>query len=586
MSIRGNWWLFCTAGLTLAYGAISLASHPSYGLTTFGDLVALLLLAVGTLVMLGNAVGTKGDLRAFWSLLATSFVLWTMNQVGWTWVEVIKQHPLPDPFFGDTVLFIHTVPMMAAVALRPHRSPADKRLFFSTLNFLMLLFWWVFLYMFLVFPDEYVSLNVPVYSGNYDRLYLLQNLLLIGTLGLSVYRTMGPWRTLYRHFLIAAALYSLSSGLMNLAISRNRYYTGSLYDVIFVASVCWFIHLGLQARTQSLECQPSSGSESRWGALAPRLAMMAILSLPVMAFWVLFLDTSAPRLRQFRLMVALASMLVLGCFVFLKQYRLDKELMRLLNQSQKSYENLERLQNELIQKEKLASLGQLVAGAAHEINNPLAAILGYSELLSTNDALSADQRSMTQKLFQQARRTRDLVADLLSFAQQAPAEKNAVDISSLLQRVWKMEGVQAETKGVKIEMNVEPGVPRIWANANQLLQAILQIIDNAIDALEEVGGGRLAISLKKEGNDVVLQFSDTGPGIRDPQRVFDPFYTTKPIGKGTGLGLSAAYGVVQDHQGQIYCYNKAEGGAVFVLRLPTTIPEPPHAELAKVQAAN
>ena len=586
MSIRRNWWLFCTAGLILAYGAISLVSHPSFALTTFGDVAALLLLAVGTLVMIGNAVGTKGDLRAFWSLLATSFVLWTMNQVGWTWVEVIKQHPLPDPFFGDTVLFIHTVPMMAAVALRPHRSPADKRLFFSTLNFLMLLFWWVFLYMFLVFPDEYVSLNVPVYSGNYDRLYLLQNLLLIGILGLSVYRTMGPWRTLYRNFLSAAALYSLSSGLMNLAISRNRYYTGSLYDVIFVASVCWFIHLGLQGRTQSLECQPSSGSESRWGALAPRLAMMAILSLPVMAFWVLFLDTSAPRLRQFRLMVALASMLVLGCFVFLKQYRLDKELMRLLNQSQKSYENLERLQNELIQKEKLASLGQLVAGAAHEINNPLAAILGYSELLSTNDALSADQRSMTQKLFQQARRTRDLVADLLSFAQQAPAEKNAVDISSLLQRVWKMEGVQAETKGVKIEMSVEPGVPRIWANANQLLQAILQIIDNAIDALEEVGGGRLTISLKKEGNDVVLQFSDTGPGIRDPQRVFDPFYTTKPIGKGTGLGLSAAYGVVQDHQGQIYCYNKAEGGAVFVLRLPTTIPEPPHAELAKVQAAN
>jgi signal transduction histidine kinase len=584
MSMRRHWWLLFTAGLIVAYGAVSVAVRPSFALTAFGDVVALVLLGAGALVMLANAIRTKGDLRAFWSLLTTGFILWIMNQMGWTWVEVIKRYPLPDPFFGDTVLFVHTVPLMAAVAMRPHRSPADKRLTFSTLNFLMLLFWWVFLYMFLVFPDEYVALNVPVYSGNYDRLYLLQNLILVGTLASSVYRTTGHWRTLYRNFLIAAALYSFSSGLMNFAISRNKYYTGSLYDITFVASLCWFIHLGLQARTRSLECQPASGSDSKWMALPARLAMVAILSLPVMAFWVLFLDTSPPHLRQFRLMVALASMLVLGCFVFLKQYRLDKELMRLLRQSQQSYENLERLQNELVQKEKLASLGQLVAGAAHEINNPLAAILGYSELLGTNDGLSADQRSMVQKLFQQARRTRDLVADLLSFAQQAPAEKNAVDISSLLQRVLKMEGMQAESKGVKIEMNVEPGLPRIWANANQLLQAVLQIIDNAIEALEEIGGGKLVISLKEEGPDVVLQFSDTGPGIRDPQRVFDPFYTTKPVGKGTGLGLSAAYGVVQDHHGEIYCYNKPEGGAVFVLRLPARMPEPAPAEVAKAQA--
>ena len=584
MPIRRHWWLIFTAGLILAYGTISLISRPSFALTTFGDLVALLLLSAGAVVMLVNAVRAKGDLRAFWSLLGTGLILWAMNQMGWTWVEVVKRRPLPDPFFGDTVLFVHTVPLMAAVALRPHRSPADKRLFFSTLNFLMLLCWWVFLYMFLIFPDEYVALNVPVYSGNYDGLYLLQNLLLVGAVALSLYRTTGHWRTLYRNFLIAASLYAVSSALMNLAISRNAYYTGSLYDITFVASLCWFIHFGLQSRSFSLECQPTSGSESKWMALTPRLAMLAILSLPVMAFWVLFLDHSPPPLRQFRLMVALASMLVLGFFLFLKQYRLDKELMRLLSQSQKSYENLERLQNELVQKEKLASLGQLVAGAAHEINNPLAAILGYSELLSTNDGLTSDQRSMTQKLFQQARRTRDLVNDLLSFAQQAPAEKSALDISSLLQRVLKMEGVQAESKGVKIEMNVEPGVPRIWANANQLLQAVLQIIDNAIDALEEVGGGRLTISLKKEVNDVVLQFSDTGPGIRDPQRVFDPFYTTKPVGKGTGLGLSAAYGVVRDHQGQIYCYNKAEGGAVFVVRLPATIPQPTTVEIAKAQA--
>ena len=105
-------------------------------------------------------------------------------------------------------------------------------------------------------------------------------------------------------------------------------------------------------------------------------------------------------------------------------------------------------------------------------------------------------------------------------------------------------------------------------NANQLFQVCVEIIENAIDAMAESGGGVLEISAQHQDRDLVLQFSDTGPGIRDPQRVFDPFYTTKPVGKGTGLGLSAVYGVIQDHGGQITCRNKPEGGAMFVLKLP------------------
>jgi signal transduction histidine kinase len=108
----------------------------------------------------------------------------------------------------------------------------------------------------------------------------------------------------------------------------------------------------------------------------------------------------------------------------------------------------------------------------------------------------------------------------------------------------------------------------VQGNANQLFQAFVEIIENAMDALEEAGGGSLEITAQRQGNEAVLQFSDTGPGIREPQRVFDPFYTTKPVGKGTGLGLSAVYGVIQDHGGQITCQNKREGGALFVLRLP------------------
>jgi signal transduction histidine kinase len=115
---------------------------------------------------------------------------------------------------------------------------------------------------------------------------------------------------------------------------------------------------------------------------------------------------------------------------------------------------------------------------------------------------------------------------------------------------------------------MDPALPPVWGDGHQLFQAFAQIVENAIDALEEAGGGTLVVSAQRHGAEVVVQFSDSGPGIKDPARVFDPFYTTKPIGKGTGLGLSAVYGVVQDHHGQITCQNRPEGGAVFEVRLP------------------
>ncbi|PYX38434.1 MAG: hypothetical protein DMG75_03965 [Acidobacteria bacterium] len=547
ISLWRNWWVGCSIGLLLLLAALSIMMRSGFGLTVLGDVTALLLLGFATGIMLLNAWQTQGQTRAFWALISAGFVLWFLNQAGWTWIEVVLRRPIPAPFVGDIVLFIHIVPFMAAIAIRPHHPSEEKKLYFSTLNFLMLLLWWVFLYMFIVFPDEYVLLNLPVYSRSWDRLYLVENCLLLLSLGLALASASGAWRRIYRNLFIAAALYTLASEAINASIAKNQYYTGSLYDVPFIACVCWYCWAGLLALRLRPECDPVKATPGRWIGLAPRLAMLAILS--------------------FRLLVTLAAMLALGFFVFIKQYRLDRELIRLLQESQRSYENLERLQSQLVQREKLASLGQLVAGAAHEINNPLAAILGYSELLTSNVSLDTDQLSMARKIGQQARRTRDLVSDLLSFARQAPAEKSLVDLGSLLQRARKMEALQAESKKITIDIKIEPNLPRIWGDVNQLFQVALQIIENAIDALEEVGGGRLEITLGREENELVARFSDTGPGIRDPQRVFDPFYTTKPIGKGTGLGLSATYGVVQDHQGQVTCYNRPEGGAVFVLRL-------------------
>jgi len=563
-----RWWALCIGSVVLVYAAVSLSLRPGFTLTAVADVTQLFLFILTTVVMVLNAARGRGPTRLFWSLMAIGCSMWLLNQLGWTMYEVVLRRHLPDPFVGDIILFLHVVPMMAAVAVRPYRALEQHKPYFSTLNFLMLLIWWVFLYAFIVFPDEYVVLNTSVYSPNYDLLYALENIAFLAGLGVLASSTRGAWKKIYWNLFLATALYSVISELINAAIARGSYHTGDIYDIGFVASICWFIWAGASALELNPACEPAPPGERRWMTLAPRFAMLAILSLPVLGYWAWFSDSSPPRLRQFRILVTLAAMLVQGCLVFIRQYLLDRELVRLLDESCQSLENLERLQTQLVQREKLASLGQLVAGAAHEINNPLTAILGYSDLMAANTTLEPVQISMAQKIGQQARRTRELVSGLLHFAQQSPGNKAELDMGSLLRRALQMQMLLLESKKIKLETNIAPTLPPICGSASQLFQCCLEIIGNAMDALDEVGGGVFTVNARSEADEIVIEFADSGPGIPDPKRVFDPFYTTKPVGKGTGLGLSATYGVVQDHQGQISCHNRPEGGAVFVLRFP------------------
>lgn len=546
--------------------AITCFAPRGFPLTVFGDVFGLVLLLLASAAMLRNALAEPRQ-RAFWGLLSAGCFLWAINQGCWTWIEVILKRDLPDPFIGDVILFVHIVPFMAAVALRPHRPLKDRKVLLDALNFSMLLVWWVFLYMFIVFPDEYVQLNIHVYSKNYDVLYLLENLVLVFVLGMVASSTPGNWRKVYWNLFVASAIYTVGSEMINAAISRNQYYSGGPYDMLLLVAMGWMLWTALIARRIDLAPSPDDEPASRWVGFAPRLAMAAILSLPLLGLWTLYTDHGPTRLRNFRLVVSLAATLVLGLFVFLKQFLLDRQLIALLDQSRQSYENLQRLQSQLVQKEKLASLGQLIAGAAHEINNPLAAILGYSELLAAQSP-EGEQATVAEKIGQQARRTRDLVADLLSFSQQNPSEKVLVEVGGLVQRALHMHDSSTNGRNIRIETNFEAPLARIWGNTNQLLQAFIHLTENALDALGEVGGGVLRVEARQENSEVVIEFSDSGPGMSDPQRVFDPFYTTKPIGKGTGLGLSVTYGVIQDHQGQINCLNKPEGGAIFTLRFP------------------
>ncbi|MBZ5685769.1 MAG: HAMP domain-containing histidine kinase [Acidobacteriia bacterium] len=566
--VRRHRWFFAAAGITLAFAAVCFSARgPSPTLTAFADLTGLAVMLVALGVCAANAMARPRQERSFWALTVFAFLLWIINQFAWSLWEIVLHRPIPDPFVFDVVLFFHTVPMIAAVAWRPDLLVKREKMLLSLLNFLMLCGWWVFLYAFIVFPHQYVVANVGKYNIFYDGLYGVENVVLVGVLVLASASSSGGWRRLYLHLLAASVLYGLNSQLLDRASADSSYYSGSLYDVPLVGTVAWITAAAISSREWDLK-SVEFNLDRRWKNLIPQVAMVAILSLPVLGLWTVLFDHSPVASRTFRIFAVLGAMLLLGCFVFLRQYLQDQTLISLVHESRRAYETQMQLQNQLVQKEKLASLGKLIAGAAHEIDHPLTAVMSYSEELWSKQRLTDEQNALLRKIVNQARRTRDLVANLLSFAQQAPGEKIVVDLALLLTRAAQLMESRRQSGKIKLQVSVGPEFPPVRGNANQLFQVCVEIIENAMDALDESGGGMLEISAQRQNADVVLQFSDTGPGIRDPQRVFDPFYTTKPVGKGTGLGLSAVYGVVQEHGGQITCRNKPEGGALFVLKLP------------------
>src|SRR3984885_9237455 len=232
-----------------------------------------------------------------------------------------------------------------------------------------------------------------------------------------------------------------------------------------------------------------------------------------------------------------------------------------------------RLHRQLVRSEKLAALGQLVAGVAHELNNPLTGILGYADLLSEEvEGQKAAKR--VEKLGAEARRMKRIVDGLLRFARQNNPATRAADFEVALRDVIQLREFHIRKLGIRMELHIEPQLPRIAIGEDELKQVLLNILNNAIDAVEESAQRSIAITVTRQGDRIFIRFDDSGPGFSDLNRAFDPFFTTKPVGKGTGLGLSICYRIIQEAAGEIVLSNKQPFGASISLEFPATVAEP------------
>ncbi|MFI5058028.1 MAG: sensor histidine kinase [Candidatus Acidiferrales bacterium] len=550
-------------------------SRPSYALTAFGDLTQLFLVGSAAGVMFANGLASRGRVRVFWLFMSLGFAIWFSSLSLWAYFEVWLRRPVPDLPAGDVLLYLKIVPMISAIAVAPHLEGSSRPRMLGYLDLFLLVAYWLYIYVFWVLCYRIAVNDQGLYNFHFNVIDAAGNQIFLVVLGLSALRTHGPWRILYMHYFGAAALYTVASMLSNVAIDLNKYYTGSVYDLPLIAALAWFAFLGFVGwkLSPAVPAPPLSPAErasivSRKIVFWPgRLAMCATLSTPVIGAYLLFSKERLDAIHHFRILTTLFTMLFMLILLFLKQDLLHVDLMRSLDEVSRAYANLGRFTDRLIQSEKLASLGKLVADVAHEIEKATAVILDYSARITSMPNADEGARNMVGKIGQNASRTGLLVQKMLGFARETPLENAPVAVVPLLDSALKLSRVSSRAN-ISADLKDLGDSPEVTGDAHQLLQVFLHIIANALDAMEDATSGVLSITTRSKDAKVEIEFADTGAGLKDPERVFDPFYTTKPVGKGTGLGLSTCYGIVHQHGGEILCRNRPAGGAAFTVILP------------------
>lgn len=326
MGPRSSSWPVALIGIVVIKAILSLALAPGSFLMSYSGISYFLLLLLATCLAIRNGIQNTLGTRPFWMLLAVAYGLWSLDQGIFLYYELGLHIDVPNNSIADPVLFLHIVPLVAALAILPHRNASERKLYRTILDSLLILFFWIFLYGYIVFPYQYSSSNGVGYELRFDILYLLENLSLVLVAGILTLRVQAPWKSIYVHLLGASTLYALSSTVANLAIDSGGYVNGKLYGLGLTASVCWFVWIPLCGRqltgTDVSATRPESGQSSKasvWAMIA-----VAMISIPIV--WELFQRSGTTGMRTVRVLVAIAAIVGLASAAYIREYLGKREL--------------------------------------------------------------------------------------------------------------------------------------------------------------------------------------------------------------------------------------------------------------------
>jgi PAS domain S-box-containing protein len=339
IKLRFASWPTAIIGIVIIKAVLSLAVKPGSFLLSYSGISYFLLLLLATGFAIRNGIRQTFGGRPFWVLLAIAYGLWALNQGLKLYYELARHMDVPDNSIADPVLFLHIVPLMAAVATLPHRNVFDRKpyrailntllVYHSILNSLLLLFFWGFLYGYIVFPYQYLFLSSATpssYGLRFDILYLLENLALVLAVGILTLRVQAPWKSIYLHLFGASILYTLSSAVANLAIDSGGYVNGKLYGLGLTASVCWFVWVPLRAQQEMGPETTATRFDSGEGSRGSIWAMLVVVMISIPIVWELFQRDESSGLRTLRVLVAIAAIVCLASAAYIKEYLARREL--------------------------------------------------------------------------------------------------------------------------------------------------------------------------------------------------------------------------------------------------------------------
>jgi signal transduction histidine kinase/ActR/RegA family two-component response regulator len=562
------------ASFLLVYAALSVTTGQR--LAALGNIAQLVppLAYAGFTFWLARR--SRGQVRVFWNMNAAHGAVWAAGQALWTYIDVVG-HGVPVVSPTDPIFFVSSVPLAAALYGRPERDRPRWLFDIVLLDLILIALFAAFVYTYFVVTIAVTDGSTEVYSANFRQLQNAKNLLLAGW-AIAVWRSARSeaWRRVLGLF--AAGLVAIFAGGVFLAIADPGVRTaGTLWDLVSMAPYAVLLLAAATAHDEQLFDPEDSEPALSKLPMVSLIAIGLLIAIPAIDEIARRLLDVSPGVETLRTRIALTWMIPFGVVVVAREFLSRGALLR-------AAQDLRTTKLQLVQRDKLAAVGQLVSGVAHELNNPLQGVLGYAELMLAGrpeEAASEELRAIRDN----ANRAAGIVRNLLTFAGRTSSARAWQQINRVVRDAISAAEPRLHGAGIELTIAAADSLPLVYVDHARLEDVIGNLIQNAEAAIAARRDGqagvaavpattpgeiRIATRTESDPDRILVEIADNGSGLKEEDllRVFDPFFTTREVGQGTGLGLSVCYGVVREHGGQITARNRDSGGAVFTIELP------------------
>ena len=560
-------------GFLLVYAVLSVATGQR--LAALGDVAQLIPPFAYAALTLWLARRCRGQVRVFWNMNAAHGLVWGAGQVLWTYIDVFGQGvPVVSP--TDPIFFVSSIPLAAALYGRPEHDRPRWLFDIVLLDLILIALFGAFIYTYFVVTIAVTGGSTDLYDENFRQLQNAKNLLL-AMWAMWVWRTArsDTWRKMLGLYAAGLAVI-FAGGVINDAVDPSgTHTTGSLWDIVFMAP---YVVLALAAASAHDARLFEPEDEAPALSKLPMVSLIAIgllIAIPVIDEASRRLFGEFPEVESLRTRVALAWMIPFGVVVVAREFLSRRALIR-------AGQDLATTKQQLVQREKLAAVGQLVSGVAHELNNPLQGVLGYAELILASKPAALETEEL-RAIRDNANRAAGIVRNLLTFAGRSTTARGWQQINRVVRDAIAVREEPVNSAGIDLRLEAADRLPLVYIDSARLEDVIVNLIENAEAAIAvrregkslsravpEKARGEITIVTRSDPDRIYVEVSDNGSGLRaeDLPRIFDPFFTTREVGQGAGLGLSVCYGIVREHGGQIMARNGSVGGAVFTIELP------------------